>query len=287
VYEQADEAALGPLRSRIHVLALEGALFFGTADRLAQEADRTPADALDLVVDLRRITTIDASGAVSLQQLRQRLVTRNIPLRLAGVRPADRHASALKAHGVSMAEPGEEDASADAILTYPDLDRAVEAAELHALQTFAPRQAACPPVPLSECRLFSGLDPAQLETLAPHLHERRLAAGERLFAEGSPGSALYLLTEGSISMVDAQRGQRFATMSPGMCFGETALLDGGGRTADAMADVASVVHELTRSSLAELQQLAPELAALIYWNLSQHLSERLRAAASAWRREAG
>jgi CRP-like cAMP-binding protein len=71
-----------------------------------------------------------------------------------------------------------------------------------------------------------------------------------------------------------------------MCFGETALLDGGGRTADAVADVPSIVHELTKASLTELQRSEPELAARLYFNLAQHLSERLRSASAAWRRAA-
>ena len=139
-------------------------------------------------------------------------------------------------------------------------------------------------VPLEACGLFAGLLAAQRATLTAHLHKRQLAAGERLFAEGEPGLALYLLTEGAISIVEGRRGQRFATMSPGMCFGETALLDGGGRTADAVADVASVVYELSKASLHELQEAECALAAQLYRNLSRHLSQRLRSASSAWRR---
>jgi anti-anti-sigma regulatory factor len=285
VYQAGDEAALAPLRSRVRVLELEGALFFGNADRLAQEAEGVAADTLDLVVDLRRISTIDASGAVALARLGEALGRRGIRLRLAGVRPSERHGRALLAHGIAFAAPDDRSVQSSGLRVYPDLDRAVEAAELHVLAAAAPEHVPHA-VALADCRVLAGLSAAQLATLSRHLHERRLAAGERLFGEGEPGLSLYVLTEGSISVVDPRRGQRFATLSPGMCFGETALLDGGGRSADAVADVASVVHELTKDALGQLQRSEPELAAQLYWNLAQHLSERLRAASSAWRREA-
>jgi anti-anti-sigma regulatory factor len=285
LYSPARERFLREARREVVVLELEGALFFGSADRLAQEAERAGADTLDLVVDLRRISTIDASGAVTLAQLGQRLERRGVLMRLAGVRPGDRHASALLAHGVAFASPDDVGVAGAGLRVYPDVDRAIEAAELHALEA-AGRRAGGRRVAVADCRLLEGLNAAQLAVLTRHLRARQLAAGERLFAEGAPGRALYLLTEGAISVIDARRGQRFATLTPGMCFGETALLDGGGRTAEALADVASVVHELSKASLGELQRTEPELAAQLYWNLARHLSERLRSASAAWRRAA-
>ena len=72
-----------------------------------------------------------------------------------------------------------------------------------------------------------------------------------------------------------------------MCFGETALLDGGGCTADAVANVDSVVHGMSAAGFETLQQQEPALCARIYRNLARHLSPRLRAAADGWRRAAG
>src|SRR5262249_57391126 len=83
------------------------------------------------------------------------------------------------------------------------------------------------------------------------------------------------------------RAQRFVSFSPGMCFGETAVLDGGGRTADAVADTDSTVYALPAAALASMRQADPAIAAQVYCNLALHLSERLRAAAAAWRHAAG
>jgi SulP family sulfate permease len=137
-------------------------------------------------------------------------------------------------------------------------------------------------MPLVQTHLFDGLDARQAQRLASHMTERRLAAGERLFARGDPGEDLYVLTAGSLSIVDVQHGHRYVSFSPGMPFGEIALLDGGGRTADAVADVASSVFALPAAAFAALQREDPALVAQVYRNLATNLSQRLRVAGAAW-----
>jgi SulP family sulfate permease len=105
VYPASLEALLRPLRAQAEVIELEGALFFGNADRLATEADRVRPDLAYLIVDFRRVTTIDASGAVGLAQLKERLGRRGVALLLAGVTRDNRHGLALQAHGVFRTAP--------------------------------------------------------------------------------------------------------------------------------------------------------------------------------------
>jgi glutaminase len=71
-----------------------------------------------------------------------------------------------------------------------------------------------------------------------------------------------------------------------MCFGETAVLDGGGRSAEAVADEPSLVHRLAAEDLAQLRREAPDVAVQVYLNLARHLSRRLREASTAWRQAA-
>ena len=277
VYTADEETTLAHVRPQICALELEGALFFGSADRLLDESEHLPAGTTTLVVDLRRVTMIDASGVSALVQLAQRLGDHGITLRLSAVQPGDRHGSALAAHGVALSGKG-------ALRTHPNLDRAIEAAELDALAAAMPGRAARRP--LSQSHLFDGLDACQSQRLAAHMVERRLAAGERLFAQGDAGDQLYVLTAGSLSIVDSQRGHRYVSYSPGMCFGEIALLDGGGRSADAVADEASIVYGLPAAEFAALQREDPALAAQVYRNLATNLSQRLRIAGAAWGRAA-
>ena len=95
IYAAADEARLHTLRAHITVLELEGALFFGTADRVADLADTLDAHCHTLVLDFRRVSLIDASGAVVLSQLSRRLRDRKVTLLLAGVSVHNRHGRML------------------------------------------------------------------------------------------------------------------------------------------------------------------------------------------------
>jgi SulP family sulfate permease len=67
-----------------------------------------------------------------------------------------------------------------------------------------------------------------------------------------------------------------------MMLGETAMLDGGGRTADAVADTFAVLHHLSQRDLQVLEREQPALASRLHANIAVHLSTRLRAASSAW-----
>lgn len=279
IYVDAHEAVLQTVRPSITILELEGALFFGSADRLVREVDALGVGCRTIVLDLHRISLVDASGAMVLSQIHRRLQDRGVALLLAGLAPHE-------ARGQALIEFAGE--SLPTTAWHPDVDRAVEDAELEALgqATSASVDAA---VPLSRSALMNGLDPAQCTRLAACLERLDLAAGERLFAQGDAGDRLFVLTEGSISVVGgndlatASAGAsrvRYVTCSPGMMFGEVAMLDHRGRSAEAVADTASVVHALSEAQLQVLAVEEPPLAALVYRNIAVHLSTRLRIASN-------
>lgn len=279
VYPAALEAVLHGARERIVVLELEGALFFGSADRLAIEAERLAQGRDVLVLDLKRVSTIDASGAVQLERLAARLRERGVLLTLAGVTDHNHIGRALQAFGALRTEARDD--------WFPDADHAVEGAERFLLERAGLAEAQ-QHMPLEASDLVRGLDAEQLALVRARLRPRPLAAGEALFREGDPGEGLYVLLDGSITVLsraDGQRRlpQRFVSVSAGMMLGEMAMLDGGGRTADALADTASLVCELTRADLAALSVLDAALGVQIYRNIARHLADRLRIASAAWR----
>jgi SulP family sulfate permease len=146
-------------------------------------------------------------------------------------------------------------------------------------------------VPLTESSLLAGMDAEQVAVVTAHLQVQHLGAGEALFAVGELGDRLYVVSQGSVSMISLPdkngRTQRYLSVSPGMMFGETSMLDGGGRTAAAVADSPTVVHVLTLAALNEIGRTHPEVAIPLYRNVALHLSQRLRSAAAAWRTSAG
>ena len=116
------------------------------------------------------------------------------------------------------------------------------------------------------------------------MKEVRLLPGEPLFRQGDASNGLYVLALGSVSLIghDGARTQRFLSVSPGMMLGETAMLDGGGRSADAVADTLAMLHHLDTDALQALQATDPVIAARLHRNIAVHLSVRLRAASAAW-----
>jgi SulP family sulfate permease len=272
IYPAAVEAQLQPLRAQVLVLELEGALFFGSTERLLDEAGakgamgamHTPG-APDVqprcvVLDLQHVGSIDETAALALQQLQARLRQRGASLRLAGVVADAPRVRALQAAG-------------NGIETWPDIDRAVEAAERELLGPAT--LTTLSPVPLEDSLLLHGLDAADRALITAQMQRRQLAAGERLFDEGDPADCLYVLEAGSLSVVSAPRPgvpqQRYLSLLPGMMLGETAMLDGGGRTAAAVADTAAVVHALTLDSLQALDEQHPRLASRLHRNIALHL----------------
>jgi len=279
IYGPAQEQLLRDVRHRVTVLELEGALFFGSAERLAVETRQLGADCRFLVLDMRRVSTIDESGAFLLQEISQRLEQRGSTLLMAGVTSNNAHGRRLRAFGCFRGTPRPD--------WWPDADHAIEAAE-HQLLLETGLDTVQVTLDLSETSLLRGLSAAQLTHMRQLMRAQELAAGTLLFREGDPGDGLYVLTQGSISIVGGGEGsrQRFVSYSPGAMLGELAMLDGGSRTADAVADCDSVVYTLSRERYQSLAQTDPVLGERLSRNIALNLSERLRSATVAWRASA-
>jgi len=125
--------------------------------------------------------------------------------------------------------------------------------------------------------LFNGMDDAELGRLAADTRRRRFAAGETIFYQGDPGSAIYIVEAGRVRIYvhgGAERGQEVSVMiyGHGEVFGEMSLLDRQPRsaTAEAMENVSLLTindEDFTRH-LRQSHQLA--------LNLMLTLSTRLR-----------
>lgn len=128
---------------------------------------------------------------------------------------------------------------------------------------------------LQRSPLFRGLTPPALERVAALATQRRYREGEVVCSQGDPGDALYGVVTGRvrISTGDADGREIFLNiMEPGDTFGEIALLDGGMRTATAVAMAPSELVALRRDHLMELLQREPQVAL----ELLRLCGERLR-----------
>jgi CRP/FNR family transcriptional regulator/CRP/FNR family cyclic AMP-dependent transcriptional regulator len=91
---------------------------------------------------------------------------------------------------------------------------------------------------LGSVGIFARIDPAELEPLASRLRPRAYQKGEVIFHQDDPGDRLHFVAEGmvKISIVSTDgRENDIALLSRGDCFGEMSVLDGGRRSATAVA----------------------------------------------------
>jgi CRP/FNR family cyclic AMP-dependent transcriptional regulator len=92
---------------------------------------------------------------------------------------------------------------------------------------------------LRKHQFFADLEPEAFEQLCRYAKHTTLKRGATLFAKGDPGNSLYAVISGTVKMSISSPDGRSAILNiiePGEIFGEIALLDGGARSADAIAN---------------------------------------------------
>jgi hypothetical protein len=132
-----------------------------------------------------------------------------------------------------------------------------------------------PVAALQRVGLFADMDRRQAEQIARLLKLRPFAKGETVIMEGSGGAAFFLIETGEATV--SKKGVPVATLGPGDCFGELALIDGGPRSATVTAATDLVCYGLTFWEFRPLIERNSSIA----WKLLQALAKRLRDADAA------
>lgn len=259
--------------SAILVMELQGALFFGSAEKVANEiAAQMLQDTRYVILDLRRITEIDSTGSQILQEINADLASHGKRLLLSVAQPSE--------PAELLADSGVVDAlTRDRI--FRDLDRAIEWAEDDLLRAEAPEGDAQAEIPLDRAGILTGFTPAEVAQVEKHLERVVYEAGRVIFREGDPGNELFIIAKGtaSASLRQGSGGDiRLVTFAPGTVFGEFAILDAGTRSATVATDRELVCYVLTGKDFASLSERSPEVAIKLLANLGRQLSHRLREA---------
>jgi SulP family sulfate permease len=257
---------------RIVLLELDGSLFFGTADQLAREIERFASKAEYLILDFRRVTEIDVTGARILQQATREVSAKNCRLIFASINPDGARGRMLAMLG-GVGLPARE-------FWFDAADDAMEWAEEDLLARFDLPEPRGRELSVRETQLGRNLDKADLQVVQDAVTELRAGRGTPIFSTGDEADGLYVVVAGSVSVyLRGDKGQgrkRVASLAPGVVFGEMGLLDGLPRSADLVADEDSVVLKLTRTQFDEIRRNHPDIAATMLFNLSAEMATRLR-----------
>ena len=276
VYPPEQAAFLRLEGNRIKLIEVDGAIFFGTSDRLAFETMRAAAGATFVILDLRRVTMIDASGALMLDRLTRRLREQGTRLLVAHINATGKLGRSV--HGAGMFT------GRNLPDWFADTDQALEWAEQQLLKD-ARFPATERELGISEFALMEGLSADELAFMKPYLDRQLFPARAALYHEGQQGDRLYLLAKGAVSIVnedpdDRAQRRRVVTLAPGVIFGESAMIEGGVRSVTAIAEDEVVTYSLSRSNLEAIDAVRPELYRRLVLNMLTHLSGLLRMASA-------
>jgi CRP-like cAMP-binding protein/ABC-type transporter Mla MlaB component len=248
---------------RIAVFELEGAVFFGTAEKLVHQIEKAVNEgAATVIVDFKRVTDIDSTGVRFLVQANDALIKHS---RLGQfLRDMGAVAALTKAR------------------VFADNDQALEWAEDRLILAELGNIEAGAEFPFAQLDIFSGLDASELDIVKALLSRRVYARNETVFREGDPGQQLFVIAKGEASVrirpLGALRDIRLVTFSPGTVFGEVALLDTEVRSASVQADEELICYVLEHEVFHRLTQSHPGIAVTLLRNLGRELSNRLRRA---------
>jgi anti-anti-sigma regulatory factor len=257
----------------ILVMELQGALFFGTGERLIDEIEAaTQSETHSLILDLRRVSEIDSTGARIILDVQTNLTRKGRQLGLV-----------LSQHGDVMPRLEDlgvfEHVSADHI--FEDVDRAIEWAEDNLLHNVLDEPPPTHELPLEKVGILQNFDRSEIAALELRLIRVAHPKGGMIFHQGDSGTDLFIVTKGTASAYihhPTGRAIRLVTFAPGTVFGEFAILDAGPRSASIIADDDFVCFSLSRDQFAALSAEAPAIAIKLLANLGRELSGRLRRA---------
>ena len=115
---------------------------------------------------------------------------------------------------------------------------------------------------LARASLFEGLRQEDLDRLADLAKAATYRSGDLIFQKGDLSRSLYVIDKGRVKIAtDGADGREVALnlLGPGAVFGEIALIDGGARTADAIACEPCRLLQLDRADLVPLLEREPGL----------------------------
>ena len=258
------------------IFELQGSLFFGTTHQLYLTLEPELATTDYLILDLQRVQSVDVTAAHMLNQVRDVLAERGVPLLISNVREALPNGKNLREflELAGLVSDGEK------LIIVPTLEAAIEWVEDRLLGDLAKPDVEPPPLELHEIELFTGSKPDTLTDLAACMETHSCQAGESIYSRGDRDTNLYLIRSGEVRIMGCVGGSsrpcHIATYGPSEFFGGLAFLDHQPRSNDAVASRDSELYVLTLEKFNELAEAHKRIAFILVSQLARTLAIRLR-----------
>lgn len=260
------------------LVELQDDLFFGTTDQLFSELTQDLQTRRFILLDLRRVQSMDYTAGQLLHQMHDRLAERGGSLLLSGM------PSSLPSHndiehylkqlGVLSAGSG--------ITVYETRNGALSWMEERILEMSGwVDDAEQAPLELAEFELFREFDEQTLAAMAEIAEPSHLEAGAGLFSQGDTGDELYLIRRGAVEvLLPLPGGKRhhLATMARGSYLGEMSFLDNDRRSADAEVRIDTDLYRLSRRRFNALVHENAVVGTKVFARLALMVSRRVRSA---------
>jgi SulP family sulfate permease len=256
------------------LVQLRGDLFFGTTDQLFTDLEEDLARRRFILLDFRRVESMDYTAAHLLMQMKARLEERGGQLLFSGMPSAMRTRQDIEDYLRKLAI-----VSRDAFETR---DSALEWMEERILEAAGwSRAESRPPLALDGIPVFRDFDPASLAEVMAIVQTRTFDAGAKIFSLGDTGDEIFFVRKGRVHILlplEGGKKHHLATMGRGDFFGEMSFLDRGPRSAGAEAATRTDLFVLSRAAFDAMARQAHGLGGRIFEQLALAIAQRLRLA---------
>lgn len=272
---QEEMAILEKRGDQTAIFELQGSLFFGTTDQLYTALEPELKTRKYIILDMRRVQTVDVTAVHMLEQIENMLAERKgilifsqLPRSLPSGKDMEQYFDQVGLmRSESHARP------------FDELDDALEWVENRILEEERLERVAEAPLELREIDLFKGRKEQTLAELEACMEKRSHKAGERICARGDAGHEIFLIRRGAVRIVlplKDKQGHHLATFGRGDFFGEMSFLDRDLRSADAIAFTDADLFVLTRERFDAFAEDHKKLAIQMIEGLARKLAIRLR-----------
>ena len=265
----AELSILAMYGKELQGMALQGYLFFGTANRLYEKVKALIAGQPHcrfLLFDFRLVIGIDSSATHSFTQIKDAADEKGVRLVLVNLTPELRRAfQAIRAH-------------TDSVIVASDLDHALESCEDAIIEVHRPDEAGS--------SLHSWLAGALGSTecadrLGKCCIRLEVQPGEDVARQGEPSESMHFILKGRVGIfvsTDDGREVRVRSLGPHTTIGEMGLMTGRPRSATVRAEVASTLYVLPMDAFREITLQDPTLGQALLRFALEMMVERLSVA---------